>query len=130
MTHPLLSLVALLTATLCASHSSAQISAEVTTPHSSENYSKTPSNSSAPKSAPKARSVFKDILNQTPAGCHKTKTVSGARVLTSIEAWHMLEKRNAKRKHKKKRKETGERTEEATTGKYEKESRRKGCQAS
>ena len=42
-----------------------------------------------------------DTLNlpkQTPAGRRKTKAVSGARVLTSIEALHMLEEKERKKK--------------------------------
>ena len=73
----------------------------VTTPHSN-------STSSAPLSSSKKRSVLADILNlpkQTPAGRRKIKAVSGARVLTSIEARHMLEEKERKKKEEQEEKE-------------------------
>ena len=86
----------------------------VSTPHSSENCltgsSRTPTNSltSAPQSASKSRSVFADILNlpnQTPTGRRKIKAVSGARVLTSIEARRILEEKEHKKKEELEEKE-------------------------
>ena len=72
----------------------------VTTPHSNS----TPKNLSSSKK----RSILADILNlskQTPAGRRKTKAVSGARVLTSIEACHMLEEKEQKKKEEQEEKE-------------------------
>ena len=81
----------------------------MTTPHSSELLKDSSnSSSSAPKSASKVQSIFKDILNfpkQTPAGRRKTKTVSGARVLTSTEARRMLEEKEHKKKEQEEEKE-------------------------
>ena len=57
--------------------------------------------SSANQNASKSRSVLSDILNlpsQTPSGRRKSKAVSGARVLTSLEACRMLEEKEQKKK--------------------------------
>ena len=52
-------------------------------------------------STPQTRSVLADILNlpqHTPTGRRKMKAVSGARVLTSIEARRILEEKERKKK--------------------------------
>jgi len=102
--------------------------------HSSKNcLTKTPtttSNSlpSTPKSASKARSVFADILNlpnQTPTGRRKAKSVSGARVLTSIEARHMLEEKERKKQEEKEEKEQKKKEREQKKLQRQEEQRKK-----
>ena len=89
--------------------------------------SRAPTNFS-PQSASKTRSVLADILNlpkQTPTGRRKTKTVSGAKVLTSIEARRILEEKERKKKKEREEKERKKQEREQKKLQRQEEQRKK-----